>query len=112
MNKAFDTYQRLGLADFSPINRVDLNSKGISLTPNGYSHSPVVPGCNPVMTLFPGSAHNATAILGKELQNGNIRLILIHPGNRSTLLTETPPYTVFWATDIAADQATGGNRKG
>ena len=101
-----------GQADFAPITRVDLHTQGRSLAVNGEDPSPSMPGYKISTPLFPGSAHNITAIYGKESQNGNLRLVYLLPDNRRILATITPPYTVFWATDNAIDQATFGNDEG
>nr|WP_320010105.1 hypothetical protein [uncultured Desulfobulbus sp.] len=101
-----------GQADFAPITRVDLLTLGKTLAINGEDPSPSIP-CHEIVTqLFPRSAHNITAMCGKELQNGNLRLVYLLPDNRHILATITPPYTVFWATDNATDQATYGNGEG
>lgn len=95
---------------FAPVNIVDLHSSKKTLSP---ATSPDL-GKYPFdeETVLPGSRSYITAIYGKELQNGNLRLMIIHPNNRHTLLTESPPYTVVWATDNATDQVTGGNIEG
>jgi hypothetical protein len=99
-----------GQGSFAPVNIVDLHNKKKTLSPATY---PVLGEYDfDEETVLPESPAFISAIYGKELENGNLRLILIHSSNRYTLLTETPPYTVFWATNNATAQATGGNNEG